>query len=251
MKGLFKGLLCSVGWAVALLLLYSAQAGAEGTGTGIATPGSPHNFADDYKAGLLVAGSEIGTTGWNKREEICRACHVPHDHNRSQNYGANGLLWNRQVSNATYVMYSSSSLNGSIASAPTGIAKMCLGCHDGTVAIDTFDKYTGVTVFMNNYDADFQVPGPLYTGDLSKTHPISITYDENADNGLNPKSTPMGTSGTIADVLQNGNTVQCSSCHDIHDQAGEAVPGTHLLRAAQTVATGGTASGLCLTCHKK
>jgi hypothetical protein len=58
----------------------------------------------------------------------------------------------------------------------------------------------------------------------------------------------MGTSGTIASVLDNGK-VQCSSCHDVHDQ--ESVAGSHLLRVAQTVAQGGTASGLCLTCHIK
>jgi len=29
------------------------------------------------------------------------------------------------------------------------------------------------------------------------------------------------------------------------------VAGTHLLRVAQTVAQGGVASGLCLTCHDK
>jgi hypothetical protein len=58
----------------------------------------------------------------------------------------------------------------------------------------------------------------------------------------------MGTSGTIADVLDAGK-VQCSSCHDVHDQ--ESVAGTHLVRVAQSVAQGGVASGLCLTCHDK
>jgi len=60
----------------------------------------------------------------------------------------------------------------------------------------------------------------------------------------------MGGSGTIADVLEGG-VLQCSSCHDVHDQPGESIPGTHLLRVAQTAAQGGTPSGLCLTCHIK
>jgi hypothetical protein len=55
----------------------------------------------------------------------------------------------------------------------------------------------------------------------------------------------MGTSGTIADVLDAGK-VQCSSCHDVHDQ--ESVAGTHLLRVLNN---GANPSGLCLTCHIK
>jgi hypothetical protein len=66
---------------------------------------------------------------------------------------------------------------------------------------------------------------------------------------LRPKSTTMGTSGTIADVLEGGTKVQCSSCHDVHDQ--DTVVGSHLLRVGTTVAKGGLASGLCLVCHDK
>ena len=84
---------------------------------------------------------------------------------------------------------------------------------------------------------------------LTGTHPLSIVYDEVADPGLNPKTNALGT-GTIQDVLEPtaaGFKVQCSSCHDVHDGIGEAVPDTHLLR----VSTKTPPSGLCLTCHKK
>ncbi|MBI4584154.1 MAG: hypothetical protein HY717_09035 [Planctomycetes bacterium] len=232
-------------FSIGSLLVYISKVSGDGMGLGIANPGSPHNFTDDLGHAELPAAG-----GWNFREEICRVCHVPHDHDRATDYGANGLLWNHQVSNATYVMYSSSTLNGTIASSPTGIAKMCLGCHDGTVGIDVFDSHTTATLFIADYEADHQVPGALFAGNLNRTHPISITYDEAADKNLRPKSTPMGTSGTIADVLEGGTTVQCHSCHDVHDQAGEAVPDTHLLRVSQK-ASQGQASGLCLTCHIK
>lgn len=52
----------------------------------------------------------------------------------------------------------------------------------------------------------------------------------------------------MAATLDNGK-VQCSTCHDVHDQ--ESVPGTHLLRTAQSPTEGGVPSGLCLTCHLK
>lgn len=221
---------------------------ASGQGLGIAQPGSPHNFADD------IGAAELGATGWNKREEICRVCHVPHDHNSAAHYGDVGLLWNHALSSATYTMYNSETLDGAIASQPTGTSKMCLGCHDGTVGVDTFDKYAGGLVFIDDYNSGYQVPGSTYqTGgvlDLQATHPLSIVYDEALDTDLQPKTNAMGGSGTIADVLENGDTVQCSSCHDVHDQPGESVPGTHLLRVSQK-ASQGAPSGLCLTCHIK
>ena len=230
--------------AVGLTLCWSGTATAQGLGKGISAVGSPHNFTDN-QAGEPV---EIGTGGWNQREEICRVCHVPHDHNRSTAYGDAGLLWNHALSTATYTMYTSPTMDAPTPSAPTGFSKLCLGCHDGTVGIDTFDKYAGGNVFIKDYNPGFQVPGALFAGKLTHTHPISIVYDETKDTNLHPKTATMGGSGTIADVLEGGTTLQCSSCHDVHDQPGESVPGTHLLRVAQK---GATPSGLCLTCHIK
>ena len=228
---------------------------ADGSGEGII--GSPHDFTDDYSDEVGGAVLELGSSGgWNKRNEICRVCHVPHDHQLSTQRYTNGLLWNHEVSSATYSMYDSawsSTLDGAQSAQPDGVAKLCLGCHDGTIAIDTFDKYAGTTgnemgtIYSGGLD-HFVIPG-FDDGanlDLRGTHPLSITYDPAADPKLNPTSTAMGSSGTIADVLDNGK-VQCSSCHDVHDQ--ESVPGTHLLRVAQS--GGEQASGLCLTCHNK
>ena len=61
-----------------------------GAGTGIT--GSPHDFTDDVVAGLSSPGSEIGVGGWNGREEICRVCHVPHDHALATKYYTDQLL---------------------------------------------------------------------------------------------------------------------------------------------------------------
>ena len=225
---------------VGIIVALGTLAFGQGLGQGLSTPGSPHNFADD-----LGGIQETGAGGWNVSGELCRVCHVPHDHNRLT--GNVGFLWNHGLSSQSYTMYSSSSLDGAIAPQPQGVAKMCLGCHDGTVGLDTFDSHAGGNVFVSNYDVQNQVPGPLLGSSLAATHPISIMYDENADPGLHPKTRTMGASGTIEDVLEGG-MVQCSSCHDVHDQPGESVPGTSLLRVAQT---GASPSGLCLTCHIK
>ena len=235
-------------------LLVSGAASADGNGAGIV--GSPHDFS---------------TETWNFRHEICRVCHVPHDHDRNYDLFSNGLLWNHQLSAATYQMYAEEGLSnptfanfidGAFDGEPTGVAKLCLGCHDGTVGIDQFDRNTGATgsssgvatTWIDDFDAGFQIPGGSVPDigantNLTGTHPLSIVYDEIADSGLNPKTNAMGT-GTIQDVLEPtaaGFKVQCSSCHDVHDGAGESVPGTHLLRVSNAT----PASGLCLTCHAK
>lgn len=231
--------------SVILLAFSSATSAQTGLGNGISAPGSPHNFIDN------IGHAELPPFGgWNYSEELCRVCHVPHDHDRATRYGDSGLLWNHAVSSATYTMYSSATLDGASASQPTGYSKMCLGCHDGTVAIDTFDKYAGGTVFMDDYNLNFIVPGASFAGDLTSTHPISIVYDESLDPNLHAKTDPIGGSGTIADVLEGGTVLQCSTCHDVHDQPGESIPGTALLRVPQTVFHG-QPSGLCLTCHIK
>ncbi len=210
------------------------MAWANGAANGIAN--SPHDFSNE---------------NWNNTGEICRTCHVPHDHGRDT--GLVGLLWNHALPDTTgYVMYSSSSLDGAADTEPTGISKMCLGCHDGTVALDEFDSNVGTpgTTFIGSGDQVPNLPGSPQ--DLRATHPISIVYDISLDQELNdPDTTQMGASGrTISAFLENGK-VQCSSCHDVHDSPTEAVAGTKLLREAQTAGQGGSPSGLCLTCHNK
>ncbi|MBI4688057.1 MAG: hypothetical protein HY756_09830 [Nitrospirae bacterium] len=241
-----------------LLIIAMALAGVIGlytmlyaNGQGDGVVGSPHDFTDGLEGG--TGGAAIDEN-WNARKEICRVCHVPHDHGQVAQRYTNGLLWNHGISSATYTMYNnawSSTIDQTQSAQPDGTAKLCLGCHDGTVGIDTFDKYAGGAVFIGTYDAGYKVPG-FVDGtnlDLRGTHPISISYPAAGVAGEFNAGTATWTSGdTIASTLDNGK-VQCSTCHDVHDQ--ETIAGTHLLRTAQTVATGGVASGLCLTCHIK
>lgn len=248
-----KALLSFTAGVAMAAMLAPTSAMANGNGLGIV--GSPHDFATDT---------------WNHRGEICRVCHVPHDHGK--NTGDIGLLWNHQLSSATYLMYAEDShinfldstiANGKAQAEPTGITKLCLGCHDGTVAIDEFDNKVGKTGvgFQTLYITDTTINGGGFTvphiadvgsdKNLSNTHPLSIEYPANeVSNGTlrNPATTAMGPV-FINDVLENG-LVQCSSCHDVHNSPGEAVANTHLLRVGTTAATGG-ASALCLTCHIK
>ncbi len=220
-----------------LILMPSSPVFAFGNGNG--TAGSPHDFA---------------LQPWNGRAEICRVCHVPHDHSQAAQRYTNGLLWNHGLSSATYTMYDntwSPTITGAQDAQPTGHSKLCLGCHDGSVGIDTFDKYAGGGIFIDDFNPLFKVPYFTVSGtlDMRGTHPISIAFPAADVNEFTDPSVATWNSGdTVASTLDNGK-VQCSTCHDVHDQ--ESIAGTRLLRTAQTVSAGGVASGMCLTCHVK
>ncbi len=248
----------------------AAFSNAYNDGQGIA--GSPHDFSDNVIAGQNSAAPTVvaNSEQWNWRKEICRTCHAPHDKQRNA-YKA-GLLWNRSLSAATYVPYVMSEKAGNKATIgqPVGRAKMCLSCHDNTVALGSFDDYAdggvdvetglsntrldGAKTFQEIYADGHYMIGNNAAGGLSLegTHPISVSFA--AGYRLKPVTSAMGmNSGTIADVLDNG-MVQCSSCHDVHNRV--SVAGSRLLRVSQkagdaSAGAQGNASGLCLTCHDK
>lgn len=179
--------------------------------------GSAHDFSDD---------------GWTPNNEICIACHTPHNADATV---ANAPLWNHEVTAvATYTLYASNSLNATMAQ-PDGISKLCLSCHDGTVAIDSFGGATGTNFVTGNRNVGT---------DLSNDHPVSFSYQDsidNGDNGLYATTEATALGGSIATDLLSGGNVECSSCHDVHNQYGN----TRLLKISNAN------SDLCLTCHDK
>jgi hypothetical protein len=150
---------------------------------------TPHN--------LSVSGP--GPVTATSETQICVFCHTPHGATNSP--GA--PLWNRALSGATYTTYSSSSLDaetiaGQLAQ-PAGSSKLCLSCHDGTLAISSVNVLAGQTnatiSITGAGPGDTMPPGEgLQTGftrnlgtDLSNDHPISLTFDTtlaNADGEL-------------------------------------------------------------------
>ena len=110
----------------AIVLLAAFTMAASGVAIGAIT-NSDHDFTGE---------------GWAD-SEICKPCHVPHN-------AVTGLiapLWNHEVTTATYTLYSSSTLDSSVGQ-PEGRSKLCLSCHDGTVAIDNFGGFAGGTVLI-------------------------------------------------------------------------------------------------------
>ena len=249
------------GGAAAIFLgcaLFAGTAFAAGSGLGIRH--SVHDFTDNNGA---PENNDGFANAWNnKRKEICRVCHVPHDHGAVR-YGNQGILWNHQTTTKTnWQMYASdptmlSWIDGTVEASPSGTSKLCLGCHDGVSAINQYDGKTpsdagygnGAVFYMDTYAAGFVIGDT--SASLTNNPPLSVTYAYGTDPQLkDPSTATMANGDTVASLLDN-DRIECATCHDVHDR--EAVPLTHLLRQSTAGAdvTGAGASALCLVCHDK
>lgn len=178
------------------------------------------------KHNLSVTGP--GTVRAVTETQICIFCHTPHNATRE------APLWNRNSSGAAYTPYSSTTAKANIGQ-PTGASRLCLSCHDGTVALGMVRSRAEPIPFEGGV---FNMPpGSARLGtDLGDDHPVSFRYDIQlaVENGqlMNPAS-------LTTDVrLDRQEELQCTSCHDPHDDQY----GMFLVRDNY-------ASGLCLTCH--
>jgi predicted CXXCH cytochrome family protein len=186
-----------------------------------------------FGQGIVGSAHDFTASGWNTTGEICIVCHTPHNADTTV---ADSPLWNHEVTVATYTLYASGTFDATDQTQPDGVSKLCLSCHDGTVALDNFGGATGGTNFAT---------GAANVGtDLANDHPVSFSYQSSIDNGdselfATTASTSMG--GTIASDLLSGGNVECSSCHDVHNAYGF----DGLLKIDNA------GSALCLTCHDK
>lgn len=184
---------------------------------------------------IVGSAHDFSTETWNNSvgQQICIVCHTPHN---ASSTVTDAPLWNHQLSTSTFTVYSTATLNATMGQ-PDASSKLCLSCHDGTVALENFGSTTSGTHFI----------GSVYnvgTG-LNNDHPISFTYDATlatTDGELkNPATATSGLGSTIdADMLIN-HKLQCASCHDVHNTSGQA----KLLIKSNNI------SALCLTCHVK
>ena len=199
--------------AGALLLAGSMlQAGAD------TVLGSKHDLSV-YGPGPVKATSE---------SEVCLFCHTPHRGSGST------PLWNHALSQASYTPYSSSTAKATIGQ-PTGSSKLCLSCHDGTVALG----------MVHSRPNPIQISGGISTmpagksnlgTDLSDDHPISFTYDD----ALVGRRGELRDPNTLVDQvkLDHNSQVQCTSCHNPHDD-----------QFGKFLVQDNYASALCLACH--
>ncbi len=180
--------------------------------------GSSHDFT----------GTGADTVNYKFAASLCETCHVPHN----PASGSSGPLWNHAVTAATYTLYTSATLNATMAQ-PGGVSKLCLSCHDGTVAVNSYGGVTGTKLIPNT--------DPHYIGvDLSNDHPVSFTYDAalaTLDGGL---VTPSGGKVGTGNLPLYTNKLECATCHNPH---GAGVSMVKFLRY--------DAATICTQCHTK
>ncbi len=200
------------------------------------------SFADIVNSKHDLSSSNLtnGQISSNKNE-ICVFCHTPHNANTAV---TEAPLWNHTETGETFTPYSSSTLTATVGE-PNGISKLCLSCHDGATALDAFGAGTSFPGEGDDTLGSSGGSGHDWTNsnanlgtNLASTHPVSFTYDDalvSADGGLVAETDP-----DVAALLSADNTVECSSCHDVHD---DTIPAF--------LVTSNENSALCLTCHAK
>jgi predicted CXXCH cytochrome family protein len=174
----------------------------------------------------------------------CRPCHAPHRTNSTT------LLWNHRMSTATYQLYGSSTMKA-VPGQPGAASKLCLSCHDGTVAVDNYigkQRMWGNNGGTNNPVA-IGTAGNLggaaiggTSANLSDDHPIGFVYDAALASVKGDMVTPSSAALVSTDVPLYEGKLECSTCHDVHNGAGF----TKLLRVNNSAG-----SGLCRKCHSK
>lgn len=190
-------------------------------------------------AGTIVGSAhDFAGSAWSGGQ-ICVACHAPHN----TAVIADAPLWNHTSSAATYTVYASSTM-AAVVGQPGSTSKLCLSCHDGTVAVNSFGGTTGNTMLTGSKNL-----GTV----LSNDHPIGFTYDAalvTTDGALNPITNAVtigsGTktkAGTIASNMLYAGKMECASCHDVHN--------TFTATTGKLAKVSMASSALCTTCHAK
>lgn len=156
---------------------------------------------------------------------VCIFCHTPH------NAKPRTPLWNKDIQEGTvYVPYFSLSM-GAPVSEPTGPSRLCLSCHDGTLALGNVLRPAG----------GIEVSGEITPGrasyigtNLANHHPVSFSY---YDSLPNPELEPFLPEGLV--FYGNGD-MHCSTCHDPHNNT-----------YGKFLVMDNKYSHLCTACHRK
>jgi len=181
---------------------------------------SPHDLGVGGP-GSIKAKSERG---------VCIFCHTPHGGTPKT------PLWNHHTTSAKYIPYSSSTMIAKVGQ-PNGASALCLSCHDGTVALGMLANGRGANVISMQHSLTVMPSGASNLGtNLSQDHPISFTYNSALAANQGKLCDPSALTGQVR--LDRNSQVQCTSCHDPHnDQFGNFL------------VMNNAGSALCTTCH--
>ena len=224
--------------------------------------------SSDVDATIAGTKHNLSTSGpgpvkATSESQICVFCHTPHN-------AISGAtpIWNHTLSSASYIVPSSSlpgwtTMLSAPQNPPDGDSRLCLSCHDGTVAIGSVVNLGGMATTIAMQGAGHLTGGgalastsPAFLGtDLSGHHPVSIEVDNDLLSGKDdqcnngeiswrvcypqPPILLKPTNNRYGGAPHTGKGVQCSSCHDAHSNSQD------FLRAG----TPSDTTPLCTKCH--
>lgn len=226
----------------------------------------PFPGSENAQASILTTKHNLSVTGPGPvkaltETQICIFCHTPH------RAITDTPLWNHSLSSASYQLYTSPTLLSPTSPTiqPDGDSRLCLSCHDGTVAIGSVVNIGGspTTVSMQGTGPGGVIPsGGGYVGtDLSGHHPVSIEMNSNLVTDKNtqcnegvvswkvcfpPAGQPVKlrpTNNSYGSSTPPRQGVQCTSCHDPHNDPSP--PNSVFLRIGDRNNT----DQLCTKCH--
>ena len=230
---------------------------------------APAAFAQDHVVDTVhnLSAGGPGRVRAESEGQVCVFCHAPH------NTSGAVPLWNREVQAGSYTIYESTTLDAAPGQ-PTGASKLCLSCHDGTIALG---RVLSRADRIRMAGGDFIPAGLTNLGtDLSDDHPISFHYT----GGLAASDRQLNSPAALPDEvkLDASSQLQCTACHDAHhnryrmfltmtDEFGSLCMACHDMdgwrssshsTAGQTVAAAATdewpfatvAQNACRSCHR-
>jgi hypothetical protein len=211
--------------------------------------GGNHDLTSGTVGTRTVVWSNAGVNATVKPSSMCSFCHTAHD-NESE-FADRTFLWAHE-NPTSFTAYSSPTLQSINAASSTSQTAQCLGCHDGTIAVTygTPGLTAGNELTINS--AQLTTNGKLSDAalivPLSRTHPVSFTYDATLAAKHQLRVPAGGNSvdgfGIVPLFGSGGNQMECATCHDPHIKTGI------MRRQFPTGATQDNNTGsFCLYCH--
>jgi hypothetical protein len=207
--------------------------------------------------------------------QICAFCHTPHGATKAPK----APIWNRSLSKATYKPYTSGSLDAIDLGQPRAKSKLCLSCHDGTLALGEVNVLNRVEYPRVDFTGPGLGPGGTiprglgattgYTRDLgvdlTNDHPISFTYDSaqaQRDGELYDPTAVIQVHNRVRGekpplLPLEDNRVECITCHDPHirDTTNQNIKFLRVNRYQKSEPVAGSFDAkrdiICLACHNK
>jgi len=232
--------------AVTAITAFSSFASTLAT-TGVV--GSVHDIS-------AFAANSGGAVLADNEGRVCIFCHTPHHASEDASLGTTNPLWNHQVTTQVYQPYKTSTFDSAgsmIGGDPLlGSSRLCMSCHDGSIAIDTHGgsiPQAGGAMLSGN-----KVVGS--TTSTTSDHPIGIHYlglqQAEPTKLRDPTLNWIAGTAPVQNSLEMGGYMTCATCHEVHNKrnviqnvAGDGATYNRLLRSKQQ------GSAICRSCHSK